>query len=148
MKNYKATDHAKLSNKELQNEFTKFMLNEYNGYVNNGDSTEQTALVIEPEKATFQAHHDGDFDWFVSEFFQAYFKEKTPAQKIRSDIHKNAYKMDVQEVIELQEKLTEVLNLKLKGMEEVRFCDAEKAMKYADEKVFKTWHKAAVKAMA
>lgn len=76
MKNYKATDHAKLSNKELQNEFTKFMLNEYNGYVNNGDSTEQTALVIEPEKATFQAHHDGDFDWFVSEFFRHISKRK------------------------------------------------------------------------
>ena len=39
MKTYKATDHAKLSTKFLQDKFTIFMLNEYNVYVNNGDST-------------------------------------------------------------------------------------------------------------
>lgn len=70
MKNYKATDHAKLNSEHLRNQFTKFMLNEYNPNVNNGDSTEQTALVIEPEKAIFQAHDDDDFDWFVSEFMK------------------------------------------------------------------------------
>lgn len=55
MKNYKATDHAKLNSKELQQEFIQFMKNEYAGYIDN---------------EIISAHNDGDFDWFVADFFR------------------------------------------------------------------------------
>lgn len=70
MKNYKAKDHGKLSSELLQNQFTIFMINQYLSYVKVDNFGSHQELVMNPDKAIFEAHDDEDFDWFVSEFFK------------------------------------------------------------------------------
>lgn len=61
---------------------------------------------------------------------------KTPAQKIRNDIHKNAHRMDMQELLELSDKLTQCIDMKLRMREPVRSGDIEALEKYASEPAF------------
>lgn len=71
---------------------------------------------------------------------------KTPAQKIRTEIHKNSHRMDMQELLELSEKLTECIDMKLRLLLPFRAGDLGKLEKYASEEPLRNYSKAVLAA--
>lgn len=67
--------------------------------------------------------------------------KKAPAQKIRTEIHKNSYRMDMQELLELSEKLTECIDMKLRLLAPFRAGDLDRVKKYASEEPLRIYAK-------
>lgn len=66
---------------------------------------------------------------------------KTPAQKIRTEIHKNSHRMDMQELLELSEKLTECIDMKLRLLLPFRAGDLDRVKKYASKTPLRNYAK-------
>lgn len=71
--------------------------------------------------------------------------KKTPAQKIKSEIHKNSYRMDMQELLEISELLTERINMKLRLLTPFPMRDLDRVQKYASETPLRNYAKAVLK---